>query len=105
MFCFVLPLDHCVSFISNRYHFTETVNHCSLFFFFFFFPVYFLLFHNVLIDFHVHNMIALPASLLIPRAGHINLSSQLCLLAIASLPRLTQTLKSILVMFSSKILL
>lgn len=92
-----LHLTYCIGFKSNGYNFLEKLNHCSAFF-----APCFLIFSNVLIDFHMHDMIALPISLLIPIASHIKPPPQLCLLAIALQSWLIQCLKSILVIFSSK---
>jgi len=56
----------------------------------------------VLTDTHMHDMLALPISLLVPIAGHIQPPPQLCLLAIVSQSWLMQSLKSIQVIFASK---
>lgn len=75
----LLHLTYCVGLKSNGYNFVEELNHCSAFF-----SPRFPVLSNVLIDFHMHGMIALPISLLIPTAGHIQPPSRLCLLTIAA---------------------
>lgn len=55
----LLHLIHCIDFKNNGYNFLEKLNHSSASFF----VPYILVFSNMLIDFHRHDVIALPISL------------------------------------------